>query len=122
MNILVDTSVWVEFFKCNIPELESFLLADCVITHTFIIEELACGTPPSRKQTLQDLSNLDYSVHANHEEVLQFIEQNLLFGLGCGLVDLALLASTVLTQECKLWTLDKRLNNLAIKLGVEHIS
>lgn len=122
MSILVDTSVWVEFFKGNCNELESFLIADRVITHPFIIGELACGTPPSRKQTLQDLSNLDYSVNTNQDEVLQFIEENLLFGLGCGFVDLTLLASTVLTKECKLWTLDKRLNKLATKLGVVHIN
>jgi hypothetical protein len=120
MSVLVDTSVWVEFFKGGCLELDMLLNADSVITHPLIIGELACGTPPSRKQTLQDLSNLDYSVSSNQAEELQFIEENQIFGLGCGFIDLSLLASTVLTQECRLWTLDKRLETLASKFQVNY--
>jgi hypothetical protein len=45
--------------------------------------------------------------------VLSTIEQHNLFGRGCGYIDIALLASALITDNTKLWTLDKRLNFLA---------
>ncbi|EQD40112.1 PilT domain-containing protein, partial [mine drainage metagenome] len=41
-------------------------------------------------------------------EVMEFIEREKLYGLGCGLVDMTLLASTLITPGAELWTLDKR--------------
>lgn len=41
-------------------------------------------------------------------------------GLGCGLVDMSLLASTLITPGAELWTLDKRLAELAGRFGVAH--
>jgi hypothetical protein len=51
---------------------------------------------------------------------MDFIERERLFGLGCGLVDLLLLCSTLLTPSARLWTLDKRLSALAERFGVMH--
>ena len=51
-------------------------------------------------------------------EVLDFIEREHLFGLGCVIVDMHLLASTLITQGARLWTLDKRLDLLAERFGV----
>jgi hypothetical protein len=51
---------------------------------------------------------------------MDFIESQRLFGLGCGLVDLLLLASTLMTPGAELWTLDKRLCALAERFGVMH--
>lgn len=59
---------------------------------------------------------------ANLREVLAFIEQERLFGLGCGLVDLSLLASTLMTPGAELWTLDRRLGDLAQRFGVAYRS
>jgi hypothetical protein len=58
--------------------------------------------------------------HAGLSETIAFIERESLYGLGCGLVDLVLLTSTLLTPGAKLWTLDQRLNNLATRFGVAH--
>ena len=49
---------------------------------------------------------------------MDFIESQRLFGLGCVLVDLLLLASTLMTPGAELWTLDKRLGALAERFGV----
>jgi hypothetical protein len=53
-------------------------------------------------------------------EVTTFIEHEKLYGLGCGLVDMTLLASTLITPDTELWTLDKRLADLAKRFGVAH--
>ena len=48
------------------------------------------------------------------------MEREKLYGLGCGLVDMCLLASTLITPAAALWTLDKRLAELAHRFGVAH--
>jgi predicted nucleic acid-binding protein len=57
---------------------------------------------------------------AEHREVLHFIEQNSLFGLGIGYVDAHLLAAVRLTGGATLLTRDKRLSAVAEKLGTAH--
>ncbi|RTQ33002.1 type II toxin-antitoxin system VapC family toxin [Variovorax gossypii] len=118
--ILVDTSVWVDHFRAHNTGLVSLLGMDRVMMHPMVLGELACGTPPSRTQTLRDLGRLQQMPQANLREVLAFIEQERLFGLGCGLVDLSLLASTLMTPGAELWTLDRRLGDLAQRFGVTY--
>ena len=54
------------------------------------------------------------------DKLMAFIERHRLYGLGCGLVDLMLLASTLMTENALLWTLDRRLNSLAERFGIAH--
>ncbi len=119
-GVLVDTSVWVDHFRHGNDALIRILDRDLVLIHPLIIGELACGTPPSRAQTLTDLASLQPARQASAGEVLDFIERERLFGLGCGIVDMHLLASTLITQGARLWTLDKRLELLAERFGVAH--
>lgn len=117
-GVLIDTSVWVEHFRSGLPALTELLLADRVLMHPLVLGELACGTPPARTQTLADLAALQSAQQATHDEVLAFIEAEQLYGLGCGWVDMALLASARITPGAVLWTLDKRLAALAERFGV----
>lgn len=117
--VLVDTSVWVSHFKNSDIILSELLIQDLVLCHPLIIAEIACGTPPSpRADTLNDFALLSQSKVATQIEVLTIIERHELFGKGCGYVDIALLASTLITGNLQLWTFDKRLELLASKLGV----
>lgn len=117
--VLVDTSVWVSHFRRREPALIALLHADSVLTHPLVVAELACGTPPEpRARTLADLDLLRPAQQATLQEVRDFIERERLHGLGCGLVDLQLLASTMVTPEAQLWTFDKRLDALAERFGV----
>lgn len=118
--LLVDTSVWVDHFRRRNDELVRWLMQDAVLTHPWVLGELACGTPPARAQTLADLAALQPAKVATVDEVIAFVEREKLYGLGCGLVDLGLLASTLITPGARLWTLDKRLASLAERLGVGH--
>ena len=86
-----------------------------------VIVELACGTPPApRAQTLGDIALLASVLQATLDEVQAFIDREKLYGLGCGLVDMALLASTIITPNTQLWTVDKRLCDLARRFGVAY--
>jgi predicted nucleic acid-binding protein len=123
MSALVDTSVWVAHFKQPNAVLVKLLVSDQVLIHSMILGELACGTPPEpRLRTLNDLNTLQQSHRASWDEVMQFIEREKLYGLGCGWVDLSILASTLLTPAAKLWTLDKRLERLAVRFGISYNS
>jgi predicted nucleic acid-binding protein len=119
-GVLVDTSVWVAHFRQRNDVLANLLDLDLVMVHPLILGEIACGTPPNRLQTLGDLGSLQQVQQASVREVIDFIERERLFGLGCGLIDLQLLASTLLTQGVALWSMDKRLCALAERFGVMH--
>lgn len=121
MNILIDSSVWVNHFKFGNDHLIELLLADAAMTHEMIILELYCGTPPApRLQTLKDIEHLRHANQITSQELITFIEKEKLYGLGCGLVDLSLLASTMITPEALLWTLDKRLYQLALRFDIAY--
>jgi hypothetical protein len=90
--------------------LVDLLLPDMAVTRPMVVTELACGTPPApRARILADIATLPQSRQAGLVEVRELIEREQLLGLGCGLVDLTLLASTMLTTGARLWTLDQRL-------------
>jgi predicted nucleic acid-binding protein len=119
VTVLVDTSLWVDHFRRPNAVLAELLALDQVLTHPLVVGELACGTPPEpRLRTLGDMALLLPADQAAPGEVRDFIEREVLFGLGCGLIDLTLLASTLLTPSAQLWTLDKRLASLAARFGV----
>jgi predicted nucleic acid-binding protein len=119
MTVLVDTSVWVDHFRRPNAALAELMVLDQALTHPLIVGELACGTPPEpRLRTLGDMALLLPANQAAPDEVRGFIEREALFGLGCGLIDLTLLASTLISPSAQLWTLDKRLAALAARFGV----
>ncbi len=121
MNVLVDTSVWVDHFRHANGLLASLITQDRALMHSMVLTEIACGTPPApREKTLGDMALLRPAHEASMSEVMAFIEREKLYGLGCGLVDLTLLASACITPEAMLWTQDKRLAGLAKRMGVEY--
>jgi predicted nucleic acid-binding protein len=118
-NVLVDSSVWVAHFRRPDTALQSLLASDQVLCHPLVVLELACGTPPSpRRRTLGNLKKLRQAVVSTTEETLDLIEREQLQDLGCGAVDLSLLASVLLTSDTLLWTADKNLAALARKMGL----
>jgi len=118
-GVLVDTSVWIDHFRNSNEVLVKLLGQDVAMTHPMVIGEIACGTPPSpRVRTLDDLGLLPMTQQASLHETMAFIERELLYGMGCGLVDVVLLASTLMTPGATLWTLDRRLVLLAERFGV----
>jgi predicted nucleic acid-binding protein len=121
MGVLIDTSVWVDHFRNRNGGLVELIERDLVLTHPMVIVEIACGTPPApRSQTLEYLGLLQTCNPASLLEVMAFIEREQLYGLGCGLVDLSLLASTLITPGAQLWTLDKRLAKLAAPFKIAY--
>jgi predicted nucleic acid-binding protein len=116
--ILIDTSVWVDHLRTGDKDLIRLLDAQRVLAHPFVIGELALGNLRQRQHILQALLDLSPAVVASDGEVLRFIEEHRLFGLGIGYVDAHLLAAVRLTAGAALWTRDKYLRGVASRLGL----
>jgi predicted nucleic acid-binding protein len=119
--VLVDTSVWVSFLQAGNARLKELLNEGKVVSHTFIIAELACGNLKNRREILSLLKTLPAAVEARHEEAHHLIEYHRLMGLGLGYVDVHLLAAAVLTSV-PLWTSDKSLKDAAVRLRIDYKS
>ena len=116
--ILVDTSVWVDHLRKGDQVLGRLLFAGRVLAHPFIVGELSLGVLRQREAVLGALMDLPQATIATVEEVFRFIEANGLPGSGIGYVDAHLLAATRLTPGAALWTRDKRLSEVAERLGL----
>ena len=116
--ILVDSSVWVDHLRQGDQRLVSLLNASQVLTHPFVVGELALGSLKNRESILGSLKGLPQAATATDEEVQQFIESNALFGLGIGYIDAHLLAAVRLNAGSQLWTRDKRLGAIANRMGL----
>ncbi len=120
--ILVDTSVWVDHLRAGNRHLARLLEAGQVVTHAFVLGELALGNLSNRQAVLDSLKDLPQVVAATDGEVLAFIESNFIYGRGIGYIDTHLLASVRLTPGSKLWTLDKRLHALSEEMKSGYIA
>lgn len=116
--ILADTSVWIDHLRRGDGVLAGLLDAGTVLTHPFVIGELALGNLRQRETVLEALSDLPHASAATDAEILHFIDRHALFGRGIGYIDAHLLAAARLTQGAKLWTKDRRLHGVAVQLDL----
>ena len=115
--ILVDTSVWADHWRAANTRLSDLLIDGQILTHPFVIGELACGQFRQRAEVLTLMNNLGQTPPVTHDEALAFIDSHRLMGTGLGWIDVHLLASAALTRT-QLWTRDNRLLRAARRLGI----
>ncbi|MDO9386542.1 MAG: type II toxin-antitoxin system VapC family toxin [Thiobacillus sp.] len=120
--ILLDTSVWIDHLRQGDAQVASALQSGLMLTHPFVIGELACGQLKSRAEILGLLAALPQARVAQEQEVLFFIERHGLMGRGIGYIDAHLLTATALTEGARLWTRDKRLDSLARELELAYLN
>ena len=117
--ILVDSSVWIDHLHSQNALLESLLDEDRVLTHPFVLGELAMGNFRNRETTLNFLLNRFRQIDVmDNDEILFFIENHSLAGTGIGYVDAHLLGAAALSKSAKLLTYDKILQKIAAKMGL----
>ncbi len=116
--ILVDTSVWVDHLRARDQTLAALLDAGQVLSHPFVIGELALGNLHQRDLIVDALQHLPLARVATDQEVLHFIDRHALFGLGIGYIDVHLLAAARLSMGAALWTRDRRLSRAADRMGL----
>ena len=117
--ILVDTSLWVDHLRKSNSALSRILEKGEVLTHPFVIGELACGNLKRRAQILGLMELIPMSTLAEHDEVMRLVELRNLYGKGIGWIDAHLVASALLS-DATLWTLDNRLRQIAVQIGLAY--
>jgi predicted nucleic acid-binding protein len=117
--VLVDTSVWVAHFRERNAGLALLLNSGRVFCHPLIVGELACGNLKQRSEILSLLRALPSVVVAEHNEVIDLIENQRLMGKGLGFIDMHLIASALMSRV-NLLTFDRKMNQFATLLGLAH--
>ena len=117
--ILVDTSVWIDHFRKSDTGLKQLLRREQVVTHPFVIGEIALGHLKNRIVILDSLYNLPAATLASDLEVIKLIDIHGLAGTGIGYMDAHLLASLKLMPGALLWTRDKKLRTVVASFALE---
>ncbi len=113
--LIVDTSVFVDFLRRGDPAVTNALDSGLVLSHPFVIGEIALGSLKNRTEVIALFSALPKALVATDDEALSFIGSFELHGRGIGYIDAHLLASARLTGVT-LWTRDKKLLSVATDL------
>ena len=116
--ILADTSIWMDHLRSEDREMRRHLQQGNIVTHPFVIAELALGSLRERTKTLALLDLLPQLRMPHLSEVRLMIEARRLYGLGMGLIDVHLIASIFVNSPALLWTRDKPLRKVAERLGI----
>ena len=124
MKVLVDTSVWIEFFKkksvFSIEGLELLLEEGYVVTCLPVRSELLSGDINSNnlkivKEAIDSLPfvDLDWANQGSWDLLVSFAKQAKEAKVACpGLIDRMILASA-LKSGVALWTFDQKLQKMA---------
>ena len=116
--ILVDTSIWIDHLRRGNERLRRMLEQGQVLIHPYVIGEVALGNLRNRDAILSALQDLPQAAVATDGEVLRFVQQNSLYGVGIGYIDAHLLAAVRLSPGATLWTGDRRLLAAGRTLGL----
>ncbi len=122
MDVLVDTSIWIDYFKTgnNSQDLDYLIDENIVVINDIILAELIPFLK-IKKQTkvtklLQEMNRLSINIH--WEEIIEYQFKCLKNGAnGVGIPDL-IIAQNAKQNSCKIYSLDKhfRLLNQVIKV------
>ena len=110
MSVLVDTSVWIDYFRGGNDSIQMDFLIDenLLVTNELILAELIPFLKVRNEKRLinllQNISKLDLSINWN--EIIDYQCKCLSSGLnGVGIPDL-LIAQNAKQNNCKIYTLD----------------
>ncbi|KPL15387.1 MAG: hypothetical protein AMS23_06480 [Bacteroides sp. SM1_62] len=119
--ILIDTSVWIEFFKQNAEyteEINPLLLRKQVVTIEPVFSELLFGVRQKKDKDLilsywQILPKIEFGT-TSMLRVAEFANDNYFYQSGIGLMD-AIIIKSAIDGNHAIWTLDKNINNFIDK-------
>ena len=110
MSVLVDTSIWVEYFRTgdNSEKLDFFIDENLIVTNDLILAELI---PFLKIQNQRKLINLllninKFDLSVNWNQIIEYQYKCLKNGLnGIGIPDL-LIAQNAKQNHCEIYSLD----------------
>ena len=124
MTVLVDTSIWIDYFRsgANSKDMEFLIDENLIVTNNIILAELIPYLK-IKKQTkvvnlLYEISQIPLDIH--WEEIIEFQVKCLKSGAnGVGIPDL-IIAQNAKQNSCKIYSLDKHfpLLNKVLKINL----
>jgi predicted nucleic acid-binding protein len=111
MKVLVDTSIWIDYFKGSINSLYMDFLIDenLLVTNDLILTELIPFLKIKNETKLISLLHHINKLEINviWDEIIEYQYKSLLSGLnGIGIPDL-IIAQNAKQNNCRIYTLDK---------------
>ena len=111
MQILVDTSIWIDYFKSgkNSNELDVLIDENLIVINEIILAEIVPFLKVKRQGKIIQMLNevIQLPIDIDWDEIIQFQFRCLKSGInGVGIPDL-LIAQNIKQNNCKIYTLDK---------------
>ena len=117
-SILIDTSILSKHLRSENRQVNELIEAGLVVTHPFILGELALGSMSDRMVKIAAFETLPLLPVADLDEVRHLIEIRKLYTRGIGYVDAHLISSLLIVETpIDLWTDDVHLASVANDLG-----
>ncbi len=111
MNVLVDTSIWIDYFRSgnSSSDLDVLIDENLIVTNDIILAELIPVLKLKKQlkviKLLQEINRIPLQV--NWEEIIEFQVKCLRAGTnGIGIPDL-IIAQNAKANNCKVYSLDK---------------
>lgn len=110
MQVLVDTSIWVDYFRSGIKSSELSVLIDenLIVTNDIILAELIPSLSVKRQNKIIRLLNeiMKFHLQIDWDEIIQFQVKCFKSGIsGVGIPDL-IIAQNSKQNSCKIYSLD----------------
>jgi len=123
MLILVDTSVWVDYFRSglNSKDLDFLIDENLIVTNDIILAELIPFLKVKKKIKVIQLlkSILKFPLQIDWEEIIQFQIKCLKSGInGIGIPDL-IIAQNIKENNCHIYSFDKHFKRLEKIIGIK---
>ena len=123
MSVLVDTSVWIEYFRgsSNVEQLDFLIEENLILTNDLILAELIPFLKlKNQRKVIKILKNIKkLELHINWEDIITIQYNCLKSGInGIGLPDL-IIAQNAFQNKCKLYTLDNHFQLLKRVINIE---
>ena len=123
MSVLIDTSVWVEYFRNgkNCEQLDFLIDENLVVTNDLILAELIPYLKIRKQKTiiklLSSINNLGMAI--KWDQLMDFQYRCLKKGInGIGIPDL-IIAQNATQNKCPIYSLDKHFNALKDIINIE---
>ena len=123
MSIIVDTSIWVDYFRDgnHAQALEFLIDENLIVTNDLILAELVPFLKIRKQEKLISLLRKirKFAVTPDWEQLIRFHYQCLRQGVnGIGIPDL-IIAQNALNNDCRIFSLDRHFVLLGNVLGIE---
>lgn len=123
MEVLVDTSIWIDYFRGadNSQDLDVLIDENLIVTNDIILAELVPYLKIKKQTTvinlLHEVNRVPLEIH--WEEIIEFQVKCLKSGAnGIGIPDL-IIAQNAKHNDCKVYSLDKHFRLLSQVLKVK---